>query len=118
MKPPFNLSSKTLSLCSEITRLLGQYEGLSIAKPEPKLRRSNLVRTIQASLAIEGNALALEQVTAIFEGKRIIGSQKEIIEVKNAINVYDQLESFKPYSQVSFKQAHKLLMHDLIADAG
>jgi Fic family protein len=118
MKPPFDVSSKIVILCSEITRLLGQYEGFHISKPEPKLRRSNQVRTIQASLAIEGNTLALEQVTAILEGKRVIGSQKEIIEVKNAIKVYEQLDVFKPFSQASFKQAHKLLMNGLIVDAG
>ena len=99
-------------------RSLGQYEGLHISKPEPKVRRSNPVRTIQASLAIEGKTLALDQVTAILDGKKVVGSQKEILEVKNAIKAYDQILSFKPHSSKSLREAHRILMTGLISDAG
>lgn len=107
-----------LTLCSEIMRSLGQYEGLHISKPEPKLRRNNFVRTIQASLAIEGNTLALDQVTAILDGKKGVGSQKEILEVQNAIKAYDHILSFKPHSSKSLREAHRILMAGLIPDAG
>lgn len=118
MNPPFTLSPKMLRLCTEIARSLGRLEGLHVAKPEPKLRKSNRVRTIQASLAIEGNTLALDQVTAILEGKRVIGPQREILEVQNAITAYDQIPSFNPHSAKSLKEAHGILMRDLIEDAG
>lgn len=118
MKPPFTLNSKMLQLCTEIARTLGRLEGLHVAKPEPKLRKSNRVRTIQASLAIEGNTLALDQVTAILDGKRVIGSQREILEVQNAISAYDQISKFSPHSAKSLKEAHALLMKGLVEDAG
>ncbi len=118
MKPPYSVSPKMLSLCAEIMRFLGQYEGLHILKPEPKLRRSNRVRTIQASLAIEGNTLALDQVTAILDGKKVVGSQKEILEVTNAIKAYDQIQLFSPLSSKSLRQAHGILMAGLATDAG
>lgn len=118
MKPPYSISVKMLSLCTEIARSLGQYEGLHISKPEPKLRRSNRVRTIQASLAIEGNTLALDQVTAILDGKKVVGSKIEILEVQNAIKAYDRIPTYKPYSATSLKEAHAILMQGLIADAG
>lgn len=118
MKPPYTFDSKTLKLCTEITRSLGRLEGLHVAKPEPKLRKSNRVRTIQASLAIEGNTLALDQVTAILEGKRVIGPQREILEVRNAVKAYDRIASYIPHSAKSLKEAHGLLMKGLIADAG
>ena len=41
---------------------------------------------------IEGNTLSEEQVTAIIENKRVIGPAKDILEVKNAIEVYNKLE--------------------------
>jgi Fic family protein len=107
-----------LILCSEIMRSLGQCEGLHISKPEPKLRKSNRVRTIQASLAIEGNTLALDQVTAILNGKKIVGSQREILEVQNAIKAYDQISSFRANSSKSLREAHGVLMAGLISDAG
>ena len=118
MTPPFTLNSKMLRLCTEIARSLGRLEGLHVAKPEPKLRKSNRVRTIQASLAIEGNTLALDQVTAILEGKRVIGPQREILEVQNAIKTYDQIQSYNPHSAKSLKEAHGILMRDLVEDAG
>lgn len=118
MKPPFTLNQKVLRLCTEIARSLGRLEGLHVAKPEPKLRKSNRVRTIQASLAIEGNTLALDQVTAILEGKRVIGPQREILEVQNAIKAYDQIQTYNAHSPKSLKDAHATLMRDLVEDAG
>ncbi len=118
MKPPYSINSKMLTLCSDIMRLLGQFEGLYISKPEPKLRKSNRVRTIHASLGIEGNTLKIDQVTAIFDGKKILGSQKEILEVQNAIKAYSQVTSFKPYSTKSLRLAHGILMNGLITDSG
>jgi Fic family protein len=118
MKPPFTLNSKILRLCSEISRLLGRLEGLHIEKPEPKLRKSNRVRTIQGSLAIEGNTLAIEQITAILNGNRVTGPKQEILEVQNAIQAYDKISEFSPHSTKSLREAHAILMNDLADDAG
>ncbi|MCB9027099.1 MAG: Fic family protein [Bdellovibrionaceae bacterium] len=118
MKPPYTLNQKMLGLCAEITRSLGRLEGLHVLRPEPKLRKSNRVRTIQGSLAIEGNTLALDQVTAILEGKRVIGKKREVLEVKNAISAYDLISTFQPYSAKSLKEAHSILMKDLVDGAG
>ena len=118
MKPPYTLSPKMVNLCSEISRLLGQYEGVHLSKPEPKLRRANRVKTIQASLAIEGNTLSLDQVTAIIDGKRVLGPARDILEVQNAVKAYEQISDFKPTSQKSLRRAHATLMTGLIPDAG
>lgn len=118
MTPPFELTSEILKLCAEISRLLGQYEGLTISKPEPKLRKANRIRTIHASVAIEGNTLELDQVTAIIEGKKVIGSAREILEVENAIKAYDLISTFKPHSPKSLLGAHSVLMNNLIPNSG
>lgn len=118
MKPPFLITPAILNLCSEISRLLGQYEGIHLVKPEPKLRRSNRLKTIQASLAIEGNTLALDQVTALLDGKKVLGSKREILEVQNAIRAYDEIARLKPFSSRSLREAHGLLMDGLATDAG
>ncbi len=57
----------------------------------PQLRRENRIRTIQASLAIENNSLSLEQVTALLDGKRVLGQPREIQEVRNAFVAYEQV---------------------------
>ena len=118
MKPHYELTSKILNLCSKINRLLGQHEGVHLSKPQPRLRKANRVRTIQASLAIEGNTLNLDQVTAILDGKRVLGPKRDILEVQNAVRAYEQISDFKSKSSKSLRRAHEILMTGLIPDAG
>ena len=116
--PPFEITPLVLSLSSQITRLVGLYEGLLSPLPQPQLRKKNSVRTIQSSLAIEGNTLSLEQVTDVLEGHRVLGSPSEIREVKNAIRVYDKISSISPKNEKHFLKAHGQLMQGLIEDNG
>ena len=118
MKPPFRLTPEILDSVSRIERLLGRIEGFEQPKPQPHLRKSNRVRTIQGSLAIEGNTLDLEQVTALMDGKRVIGRKEEIQEALNAIKVYEEMAGFDPFSSKSLLKAHRIMMDGLIPDPG
>jgi Fic family protein len=118
MKPPFQLSPKILNLISDISRLLGKIEGLTINIPEPKLRRENRIRTIKGTLAIEGHTFTIDQITGILENKKVLGTKKEISEVKNAIALYEDLDSFNPESLKAFLKAHAVLMTGLIESSG
>lgn len=118
MRPPYSITPKMLYLCTEISRLIGQCEGLDLLKPQPKLRKSSRIKTIQGSLAIEGNTLRLDQVTAVLDGKRVVGNKREVLEAKNAIAAYDLIAKFKPHALNSFLNAHKILMLDLVQDPG
>ena len=89
-----------------------------LTKPPKELRKINSIKTIHSSLEIEGNTLTIEQTTAITENKRIVGSKKDILEVKNAINVYEYLNKLNPNSFKSFCKAHEILMDGLIKSAG
>lgn len=112
------VTPEILRSISQIERLIGRIEGLEQPKPQPHLRKSNRVRTVQGSLAIEGNTLDLEQVTALLEGRRVLGKKEEITEVLNAIKVYDELPGFDPFAVRSLLKAHKVMMSGLIAGAG
>lgn len=111
-------TSRIINLSIEIGKLLGIVDSNYLRKPETQLRRENRIKTIQSSLKIEGNTLSMDQVSAIFDQKRVIGPPKDIIEVKNAIAVYNKLLEFDPYDQESYLEAHKLLMKGLVDDAG
>ncbi|MDF1796113.1 MAG: Fic family protein [Coxiellaceae bacterium] len=117
-KPPFTITTSILNASMRIMQLLGELDGLKMTKPEVSLRKSNRVKTIQASLAIEGNTLSVEQVTDLIDGVPIFGPEQDILEVKNAIKVYDYAFDFKYASLSDFKKAHKLLMTGLSSDAG
>ncbi len=82
------------------------------------MRRGNRLRTIQASLAIENNTLSLEQVTAIIEGKRVLGPPRDIQEVRNAFAAYEAMENWHPTSKRDLLAAHGKLMKGLVDQVG
>ncbi|MFW2478107.1 MAG: Fic family protein [Sediminibacterium sp.] len=118
MNPPYSLNNEILALVSEVSGKIGEINALFLSKQSPELRKQNRIKTIQASLSVEGNTLTIDQVTAIIENKRVIGPAKDILEVTNAISLYDQLNKFNPFQEKSFMAAHKLLMQGLIKNAG
>lgn len=118
MKPPYSITGKILQLVALISEKIGEVNAAHLSKPPTELRKKNRIKTIQSSLEIEGNTLSLEQITAIIENKRIIGPKKDILEVKNAIEVYNFLDKLNPYSFESFCEAHRILMNGLIENAG
>ncbi|MGN6421506.1 MAG: Fic family protein [Pseudobacter sp.] len=118
MQPPYNITSAILQLVAIISEKIGEINATHLHKPPAELRKSNRIKTIQASLEIEGNTLSIEQITAIVENKRVLGPQKDILEVKNAIIVYEKLNEFNPNSIQSLLHAHSLLMKGLIDKSG
>lgn len=118
MKPPYEITNKILLLYGQITEALGLCKSLLLIKPEAQLRKQNRIKTIHSSLAIEGNTLGIEQVTALIEKTRVLGPAKDIREVQNAIKAYERLSEFDPYSVNDFLKAHKVLMAGLVETAG
>lgn len=103
-----------INLSTEIGRLLGVVDATHLQKPQTELRKKNKVKTIRASLAIEGNTLSEDQITALIDHKRVIGPSKDIKEVQNAIRAYDNLPNFDPFSKESYLEAHRMLMSGLV----
>ena len=118
MKPPYEITTKILSLYGKIKELLGQCKSLLLLRPEAKLRKQNRIKTIHSSLAIEGNTLNIDQITAIIDNSRVIGPQKDILEVKNAIDAYNRLSQLDSCSLNDLLIAHKTLMNGLVPDPG
>ena len=118
MKPPYSITGKILKLVASISEKIGEVNSAHLSKPPTELRKKNRIKTIHSSLEIEGNTLTLEQITAIFDNKRVLAPKKEILEVKNAIEVYENLDNLNPYNFDSFCQAHGILMNGLIDSAG
>ncbi len=118
MKPPYSVTIPILQLIASISEKLGQINAAHLTQPKAQLRKANRIKTIQSSLEIEGNTLNLEQVTAILDNKKIIAPEKDILEVKNAIKLYETLDLLKARSLPSFLRAHKILMDGLVASSG
>lgn len=118
MKPPYEITSVILDLISSISEKIGEVKSARLIKPPTELRKRNKIKTIQSSLEIEGNTLTIEQITDLINDKRVLAPKKDILEVKNAINVYENLNKFNAFDINSLCAAHKMLMKNLDDNAG
>ena len=116
--PPFTVTDEMTSLVIEIAETLGRMSVNDKDIPTPTLRKENRIKTIHSSLAIENNSLSLEQITAIIEGKRVLGPPNEILEVMNANEAYNILFELNPYKEEDLLKAHRLMMTDLVKENG
>ena len=117
-QPPFKITSKIIDYISRISEKIGEINSLENSPHQVKLRKENRIKTIHSSLAIENNSLTIEQITAIIDGKRVLGSPNEIQEVKNAIQAYELLLTLNPYEEKDLLKAHALMMQDLVSHNG
>jgi Fic family protein len=117
-KPPYSITSRILNLTGEIHEAIGELKNLAVSKPSIKLRKENKIKTIHHSLAIEGNTLTEKQITAILDNKRVLGPERQILEVKNALAAYDRLSELDPVKEKDLLKAHKLLMKGLVKKSG
>ncbi len=117
-KPPYTISTKMVDYVSNIMKLVGYLSSGSGLDNKPKLIRTNKIKSINSSLAIENNQLSEEQVKHIINGKVVVGPKKDILEVKNAIKCYDDILNINPYSIDDLLKYHGKMMESLIDDSG
>ena len=117
-KPPFEITNQIIDYVAAIAELVGRLTSTNQLSANPTLRRSNRIRTIHGSLAIEQNTLSLEQVTAVLNGKHVLAPPKDIAEVKNAYEVYERLDELNPYSVEDLLTAHRIMTQGLVNEAG
>jgi Fic family protein len=116
-QPPFTITSEILNLVAQISQQVGELNA-SALNASPQLRKQNRIKTITGTLAIEGNTLTEAQITAIVEGKPVLGSVRELAEVKGAIAAYEALPDFQPGNLEHLRAAHGLMMAEVLVEAG
>lgn len=117
-KPPYDITTTMLNRVAAIMKMIGQFSSMNNLSNQPLLRRKNQIKSIHSSLAIENNQLSESQVKDLVNGKLVIGPQKDILEVQNAIKVYEHIQDIDPYSQKDLLKYHEILMTSLVSDAG
>lgn len=117
-KPPFEITNAIIRYIADIAELVGKVTSTNQLSSNPTLRRTNRIRTIHGSLAIEQNTLSLEQVTAVINGKQVLAPPKDIAEVKNAYEIYEHLEQLEPYSVDDLLTAHGVMTRGLVEESG
>ena len=71
-KPPFSITAKTINLIADISAQIERYAIRMEQENGLLLRKINRVKTIQGSLAIEGNTISESLITDMIEGKHIV----------------------------------------------
>jgi len=117
-KPPFEITNTMIHEVAEIAELVGKLTSTNQLSANPTLRKTNRIRTIHGSLAIEQNTLSLEQVTAVLNGKQVLAPPKDIAEVKNAYEIYERLDELDPYSVDDLLTAHGIMTRGLVEESG
>ncbi len=115
--PPYTITSTILDLAERIGETIGRVNEAAV-HANLHLRRINRIRTIQGSLAIEGNRLTEKQISTILEGKPVVAPLREIQEVRNAINAYELFPQWNPVNEDDLLSAHKTLMAGLLDAPG
>ena len=116
--PPFKITTKIIDLISQISLNIGKLEAIDSSSTLPMLRKVNQIRTITGTLQIEGSTLDEERITALIEGKRVLGEVDEIAEANGAIALYKQLEELNYKDERELLKSHKVLMKELLKTAG
>ena len=116
--PPYKVSGKAMNMIAEIAAAIERYRIILEGPDGVRLRKINHIRTIRGTTAIEGNTLTEAQITDILLGKRVVGPQHEIDEVKGAHAAYEAIESFNPYSMDDLLKAHGLMTKGLVDRPG
>lgn len=116
--PTVRWNDAVTNLLAEACELVGRVEVEHRETLSFHLRRQNQIRSIHASLHIEQNTLTQEQITAILDGKRVLGPPRGILEVKNAAEAYALLQDLNPLAERDLLRAHRAMMQSLVREAG
>ena len=116
--PPYRITDEILNSVSSISEKVGRITSTSNLTTKPHLRKNNRIQSIYSSLRIEANSLQIGQVRDVINGKKVIGEQKEIQEVKNAFEAYSLLSSIDPFNINDLKKMHGIMTRYLIQESG
>ncbi len=116
--PPFEITQLILKRVADISEKVTKLDNFSNLNKMPYLRKQNKINSIHSSLAIENNKLTEDQVRDVIDGKMVLGSKKDIQEVKNAYNAYEMLSNINPYSIKDLKRMHGVMTYLTVEESG
>lgn len=116
--PPFTISKAMLNKCISIASKIERISSYQNLNRMPILRKSNRIKSIHCSLAIEANSLSLNQVRDVIDGKPVFGPKNEIEEVKDAFEAYRIIGSYNPYCEKDFLKAHSIIARSIDKEYG
>lgn len=117
-QPPYTITNEILNQVAEISELISDVKYIDKNFSTFKLRKKNRIKSITGTLQIEGSSLSEENVTSVINGKPVLGSIREIEEVKGAVKAYESLDKFDYRNEEDLLLSHQILMETLLDGAG
>ena len=117
-KPPYSITENMLNLVSSISEKIGEINVYHNLDAKPHLRKNNRIKSIYSSLKIEASSLSMGEVKDVIDGRIVLGSEREIQEVKNAYEAYEMIKSVDAFSLRDLQKVHSIMTQKLELDAG
>lgn len=117
-QPPYTPSPELDQLIAKIDLIVASMAAQTSKEHCPRLERTNIVRTVQSSLTIDGIKLNAPEVTVILDGKTPVASSHDIQAARNALKCYNEILDWNPLEESHFQEVHSILMDKLIQECG
>ena len=118
MQLTYTPDSEMMNKVIAIAEKKGEIKAYFLNELNPNSRESLKEKSIYATLALEDRTLEEETVRAILDGRPILTSHNRTRQIKNTRKIYDQLNTYNPYSQDSFRKANLDLIAGLHESTG
>ncbi|MDO5538372.1 MAG: Fic family protein [Desulfovibrionaceae bacterium] len=119
--PPYSVTSaireQAAAVCERLESLRADGTADAVLQ-SGELRRASRLRAVQATLAIEGGSLSLEQVAAVADGRAVDGPPRDIREAHGTLSAYEKMAAWQPHRLEDMLAAHALLKPEPAAEAG
>lgn len=116
--PRFSLNDAIFEGISRLNQTKEKCRNLIDKKLALILAKTSQIRSINSSLAIEGNHLEVYEVADILNGKEVVGPFDEIVETKNALRAYEMMPDLDLWSIDDFLKAQDEMMFGLVETPG
>jgi Fic family protein len=116
--PPYTITDEMLGIVMDIAERLGKIESVKDLEKLPRLRKVSRIKSVHSSLVIEHNSLSLDEVSAILDGKKVLGPPDEIKAVENAFVAYKEAEVANPLDVKDLLRIHGIMMSGLALESG
>lgn len=113
----YTMHSRMLTLLTSIYHRLGEVHARHLGRPAADLDLAYRIRTVHATLALEGNPLEPLPVAELVAHPTHTAGP-EALEAVNTQRAHELLPGLDPFMAHDLRHAHGVLMHGLALDAG
>lgn len=117
-EPQVTLSHAAQAQLASIAELVGRWSADGFVGADVAHQRVSQLQSIRGSLAIEGNRMTEEEISDLIAGRPVVAAPREVKEVRNAVQTYENLTRWVSSKEQHLRDAHAMLLDGLSADAG